>query len=1066
MAPEDSPNVRLTERYEERERREQVVRQARARLKQACRAAYQDIPGSSQQAAQSLGLSATTVRQLASDGEKGWREPSIATCRKIDEYLRRTTADPGLTALREEFDRAVLRLRAAEKALLAAESAAELAEAARDLYAGELESYLLALSESLGETQRWTPYQDLEQGFEQRKVKVAAGAPERDENGNPRYGPARAPFRGEVSWEQAVKHVPIAVLLADAGYGKTWLLRHHCRVLCERALQRLRAGADPETVEIPLWAHAADLARRWDEDLPPRDCVVRAAMMAPRARGFSPTAEFRGFLAGRVSAASTRVLVDACDEIFSDRLRGALGEALSWLGGLAAPSGLQLILTSRHAGYADPFRPGTAHRPRYYYLGILDEHQVRRLWARWFEFRSLPVPERRLDAVFAPGSPLSAFVCVPLIAAFCAWVAEDEAVEGTRAGLYGQVVRKFVAQVWKAGTRDAGNPAIVLRQDPARRSQVHAALEALAWDMAAGGPEWRDAVGAAESENVLAATGLPASAGVSRTWEVVRVVGILVPATSDETGSGESPLLWIHHSLHEYLAARRLVTRTEDELRELLADRAWLSREWGNVLDFALGLEAVPEHGDPRATRVLRDLATGGGDGLGWFATVFMTATDGVAPDRELWSPVIERTWRLQRAGFASLATVARVLALTPGSDPDALVPSLFARVSPGANVQELWDALAWSGPAGRAALAEVVRTGQVTAGALTALHRVDGQAAVAALRDRVAGGLPLSVDASPVLRELGDDRLGPLLGAYRAEPSSVGCAQSLGWTKLPRARAELMERLRRPDPDPLVRLAAVKGLFAWYGYEFDAEGLDLLVRLAASDPDADVGLQARVTLETVATGVPWVRERIGETLPRIHGALAEPPATSPGEIAAHLYPFNPATYGTLARLDPALVTGPVATALERLGEQALRGEVGDDPIVLIAGLLGPAFVDRAFQALHEAESPHLEHLALAVGELMPASPQAFEAMAVYAGRHPGLLVEAGLRAHGSDRAQRVLTLLRLLVSLEERRRKAVEIWAPTARALLLELPPAERREFRTLCAQVTVYLTDLLEPE
>lgn len=98
-------------------------------------------------------------------------------------------------------------------------------------------------------------------------------------------------------------------------------------------------------------------------------------------------------------------------------------------------------------------------------------------------------------------------------------------VATTRTGLYGQVVRRFLARSWKADEPTPGGPS---REDGARRSRLEAALTELAWHMAAAEPAWRDTLPAGRCEEVLAAAGAPAAADHSRLWDAVRHVGILV----------------------------------------------------------------------------------------------------------------------------------------------------------------------------------------------------------------------------------------------------------------------------------------------------------------------------------------------------------------------------------------------------------------------------------------------------------------------------------------------------------------------------------------------------------
>ena len=92
---------------------------------------------------------------------------------------------------------------------------------------------------------------------------------------------AYTPGRGRVDREaeegrEAMKKAPVprvwddqaagsfrrAVILADPGFGKTWLLRHEARRVACRALRQLEEEPpDPEAIEVPVFCRLSDLAR-------------------------------------------------------------------------------------------------------------------------------------------------------------------------------------------------------------------------------------------------------------------------------------------------------------------------------------------------------------------------------------------------------------------------------------------------------------------------------------------------------------------------------------------------------------------------------------------------------------------------------------------------------------------------------------------------------------------------------------------------------------------------------------------------------------------------------------
>lgn len=176
---------------------------------------------------------------------------------------------------------------------------------------------------------------------------------------------------------------------------------------------------------------------------------------------------------------------------------------------------------------------------------------------------------------------------MPLIAAFCAWVAEEEEAARTRVGLYEQVIRRFIGTYWKEGEKTASGRAI--RQDTLRQKQVRHALEQLAWHMSAAGPEWQDSVDDETCEQLLA-TALDRTPQWTRTAEMIILHGVLLRLGSNPYTSWDSPIIWVHPTVHEYLTARRLITLPDDDIDHWL-DRGLHRPEWHATFLFASELE-------------------------------------------------------------------------------------------------------------------------------------------------------------------------------------------------------------------------------------------------------------------------------------------------------------------------------------------------------------------------------------------------------------------------------------------------------------------------------------------
>ncbi|MEV5632071.1 NACHT domain-containing protein [Micromonospora tulbaghiae] len=465
----------------------------------------------------------------------------------------------------------------------------------------EVVDYLRALHEALGRTPSWHRHAVVDAGFLERKVTMITH-PARDlhqiTTPTQMYSAPNRIVEGRVAWREAITPTRIAVVLADAGYGKSWLLKLYGRILCQEALDRLGRGELLADVPLPIWLHAADLASRWTTGGGPIASVLDAAGTVTAEKGYVPSSALRKVLAARLarSGPDLHVLVDAYDEVFDDNDHQAAGKALRWLASLTtAQSGPRIVLSSRPSGYQCPFStagpvPGTPQPadPRYLLLGALSEDQVTELWQGWYSAAPLPYPAERLDPVLRPDSRMRDFARVPLVAAFCAVVAETTAVHPTRAGLYDQVLATFLSLAWKEDDRSprGTGPA----RDPVQQVAWNRALEDLAWGMATDPRGWCDAIEAAACEDQLAARGPAASGRESRTSRLVREHGILVMLGGTMAGV-TAKVLWIHRSVHEFLTARRLVGLPAAEGRamvELLAT----SPQWIGVRDFAMELRS------------------------------------------------------------------------------------------------------------------------------------------------------------------------------------------------------------------------------------------------------------------------------------------------------------------------------------------------------------------------------------------------------------------------------------------------------------------------------------------
>ncbi|MFJ9897354.1 NACHT domain-containing protein [Streptomyces sp. NPDC091280] len=570
--------------------------------------------GTSAEVASKVGVSSSAIRALTTDSDKNpWQAPGLEICVALDAFLVGDGRPAALTALREALDDAVSILDGARSVRRSFERARDRADHLNSPLTAEIADYLRALHEALGSALPWHPPGGIDAAFEDRKVRVFHEINADTALNGQVHSYRRGVVEGETDWASSLGSIRLAVVLGDAGYGKTWSLRRHARLLCERGLAALEAGAPPCDVEIPLWLHCADLGEEWRAGSAPAEALLDAAMLVVRGHSERRTRGVRMLLADRLSegsGAGVHLLLDAYDEVFDDNGRECLDQALGWIGrSVRVDTVLNVVLTSRSVGFVCPFLRGSggapdhAERvaPRYLLLGALRQPQVIHLWHRWFALKDLPFPEERLTRLLTADSPLREYVRVPLIAAFCAWVAEREEVGDSRAALFEQVVQRFVELGWKQGDRAPHGDAT--RQDPARQISVRKALEQLAWVMATTGNRWRDAVSVEECDRCLSDGGLPLPSGRSRTDALVRVHGVLLYLGAFGAAPATGPwvsgplVVWVHPVVHQYLVAFRLLQLPGAELDQWLSD-ALLRPEWSETIVFAMELESGPEPGE------------------------------------------------------------------------------------------------------------------------------------------------------------------------------------------------------------------------------------------------------------------------------------------------------------------------------------------------------------------------------------------------------------------------------------------------------------------------------------
>ncbi|MCX5377736.1 NACHT domain-containing NTPase [Streptomyces sp. NBC_00091] len=413
---------------------------------------------------------------------------------------------------------------------------------------------------------------------------------------------------GPRPWERALAEHPRIVLLADAGLGKSWLLRTHARRVSREALDRLRDGTPPAEVPLAVVLHCGEVAARPEAALGP---AVAARLME---RGILPGSD-RAYLVDALTGGRILLLLDAYDELPDHTTRSHLHTLLA-----TAPPTLRCVVSTRQAGYPGP--PGPDWRELLLDpFGEAESAAVIRVWPL------TPAARASLGArIDAPG--LGGLARVPLLLALLCALAEEVPPGGgapdlpaSKGELYERMLRRFLVHEHRP-------PAA----EDTEADRLIDVLAPLAYYFAGRADGWQDVMPREAVLRAIRSAGAPFTelgrdaASVLRTLSVE--AGILQPL-GDPSGGRVQPYLFAHRSFAEYLAARHLASLPEEEILEvvetnLLDDDRWrdtlamlgrlvLTREgrepFERLLWHLLGREAAVYHfGVLHAVRMIGDL--------------------------------------------------------------------------------------------------------------------------------------------------------------------------------------------------------------------------------------------------------------------------------------------------------------------------------------------------------------------------------------------------------------------------------------------------------------------------
>ena len=679
-------------------------------------------------------------------------------------------------------------------------------------------------------------------------------------------------------WHEAVAARDRVIVLADAGLGKSWLIRTETRRLASTALAQ--ADRDFAKVVIPVPLRCDQLAAAEGPDLPSRAASFLAGQGPLAARSRGPMTEL-------IRAGRAVVLLDALDELTSDEAGIVRGLIESW-SRRAGPQA-RCLITSRIAGYAGPPLPDAVEVELQPFTSG-DVTQVIRAW-------QLPAAAERELMGRANDPAVAAMARVPLLLVMlCALASEQPTgseLPRTRGELYDRVLRWFLTRAH----RSADDPAT----QPLTDIQVEALLELLApiaYTFAASPGGWTDLMPAKDLLDAIRAAG-PAFTDLGRPPAQVLLdlsaeAGILVP-DRDPT-EGRSPrYLFLHRTFTEYLVARHLATVPADDYLAVTSQHQWFDPDWENVIPMLGG-----QLDSAGARHLIAHLLASDPDPF-WHALLTAMTVAGERPDPNTTltgaqsARLAQATRMLLRHTFGRDLISDRMVRIThlPQSVREALLTSLN---DPVAGVRE------------RAVQALAGREGQdVTAALLARLGDPDADVrrqAAAAL-----GGLQGQDVTAALLARLGD----PDAGVRRQ------AVQALAGREGQDVTAALLARLGDPDAD--VRPQAVQALAG-------REGQDVTAALLACLDNPRVRQQAMRALGERGSS----RDLL--VLAQGMNRLALPPSEWLDAAYRLITAFYNAlsagdremTRAAMGRITPVL---PQDTALEPVGDAPARGRTG-----------------------------------------------------------------------------------------------------------------------------------------
>ena len=377
------------------------------------------------------------------------------------------------------------------------------------------------------------------------------------------------------------------VVLADAGIGKSWLVRCETARLARTALEALGLGARADQLLIPLPMRCDDLVAG------PGTHLAEAATRYIVERFLVPERSRRR-LQEQVARGQAILLLDALDELPDRSARKRLDDLMRrW----AADPRARFRLTSRIAGYTGIVAPPSSFvEVELLPFTTADVSAV-------ISARALPadVGLRLRERLSEPA--MVNLARIPLLTVLlCAIAEEDRHLPASKADIYERVLRRFLTQEnrWPQAPEPESTDI----------DRLVGVLAPLAFHFATRPGGWADRMPGNQIMAFLRSLG-PMFTELGRDAatllrELSVDAGVLVPA-GIQRGGHNPPYLFFHRAIAEYLVACHVATLPRQEWLTIVDEHLWFDGEWRPSL-FLLGTAFIQQERPGEVVFLLRHL--------------------------------------------------------------------------------------------------------------------------------------------------------------------------------------------------------------------------------------------------------------------------------------------------------------------------------------------------------------------------------------------------------------------------------------------------------------------------